>query len=529
MGNDPACTDTEDPAMEITQALHRAAQQTPDLPATIAGERVRTWAECLARVARLAGALHALGVGPGDRVAMLSLNSDRYHEYLFAVPWAGGVVTPVNIRWSPAEIAFSLEDAGATILLVDDTFVPAVPAVRAAAPVVRTVVHCGDGDLPEGMVSFEALVAGHEPVPDARRGGAEPYGVYYTGGTTGTPKGVVLSHANLLASALGTAASGSFMTPGGRLLHAAPMFHLADGAAWVARNVVGGTHVIVPMFTPAGVADAMARHEVTDVLLVPTMIQMLVDAPEAAEADLTHLRNLIYGASPISEAVLERAAKRLPAAEFTQAYGMTELSPVATLLSPADHAVDRLRRSAGRAAPHSEVRIVDEEDREVPRGTVGEIVCRGPHVMLGYWNRPEETLTALRGGWMHTGDGGRMDDEGYVYVVDRIKDMIVSGGENVYSVEVENALAKHPDVASCAVIGVPDDEWGERVHAVVVPAAGAAPSADALREHVKGLIAGYKAPRTVELRDALPISGAGKILKRELRAEHWQAAERGVS
>ena len=276
------------------------------------------------------------------------------------------------------------------------------------------------------------------------------------------------------------------MTPGGRLLHAAPMFHLADGAAWVARNVVGGTHVIVPMFTPAGVADAMARHEVTDVLLVPTMIQMLVDAPEAAEADLTHLRNLIYGASPISEAVLERAAKRLPAAEFTQAYGMTELSPVATLLSPADHAVDRLRRSAGRAAPHSEVRIVDEEDREVPRGTVGEIVCRGPHVMLGYWNRPEETLTALRGGWMHTGDGGRMDDEGYVYVVDRIKDMIVSGGENVYSVEVENALAKHPDVASCAVIGVPDDEWGERVHAVVVPAAGAAPSADALLEHVKG-------------------------------------------
>ena len=160
--------------MEITQALHRAAQQTPDLPATIAGERVRTWAECLDRVARLAGALHALGVGPGDRVAMLSLNSDRYHEYLLAVPWAGGVVTPVNIRWSPAEIAFSLEDAGATILLVDDTFVPAVPAVLAAAPVVRTVVHCGDGDVPEGMVSFEALVAGHEPVPDARRGGDEP-------------------------------------------------------------------------------------------------------------------------------------------------------------------------------------------------------------------------------------------------------------------------------------------------------------------------------------------------------------------
>jgi acyl-CoA synthetase (AMP-forming)/AMP-acid ligase II len=227
------------------------------------------------------------------------------------------------------------------------------------------------------------------------------------------------------------------------LLHAAPMFHLADGASWVARNALGGTHVMVPSFTPAGVARAIEAHRVTDTLLVPTMIQMLVDDPATADADLSSIRSLVYGASPISQAVLERAAARLPGVRFTQAYGMTELSPVATLLQPEDHAVERLRRSAGRSAPQSEVRIVDDEDREVPRGTVGEIVSRGGHVMAGYSNRPEETAAAVRDGWMHTGDGGYMDDEGYVFVVDRIKDMIVSGGENVYSAEVENALATH--------------------------------------------------------------------------------------
>jgi acyl-CoA synthetase (AMP-forming)/AMP-acid ligase II len=509
--------------MYLTQGLHRATRETPDRPATIFGDRVRTWAQCADRVARLAGARAHLGLARGGRVAMLAMNSDHYHEYLLAVPWAGGVVTPVNVRWSPAEIAFSLVDAGVEILLVDDAFVGLVPEIRHAAPVLRHVVHAGEEPTPEGLLPVEALIAEHRPVPDAGRGGDDPYGIYYTGGTTGTPKGVVLTHANLTTSALGSAATGAFVVPGGRLLHAAPMFHLADGAAWVGRNAVGGTHVIVPSFTPLGVARAIEEHGVTDVLLVPTMIQMLVDEPAAADADLSSLRCLIYGASAISQAVLARATARLPAARFTQAYGMTELSPVTTLLLPEDHDVEHLRRSAGRSAPHAEVRIVDEEDREVPRGTVGEIVARGGHVMAGYWNRPEETAAAVRDGWMHTGDGGYMDDEGYVFVVDRIKDMIITGGENVYSAEVENALAAHPAVASCAVIGVPDDEWGERVHAVVVLAAGTSTTAPELRYHVKERIAGYKAPRTVEFVDALPISGAGKILKRELRARHRES------
>jgi acyl-CoA synthetase (AMP-forming)/AMP-acid ligase II len=515
--------------MYLTQPLHRAVQQTPDLAATVFGDRVRTWSESRERVARLAGALRALGTRDGDRVAMLSLNSDRYHEYLFAVPWAGGVVTPLNTRWSPAENAFALNDSQAKILVVDDAFADAVPELTRAVPGLEAIIFSGDGTAPDGSHDYETLLAEHAEVGDALRAGAEPAGIYYTGGTTGRPKGVVLTHDNLMTSALGAAATGAWMQPGGRLLHVAPMFHLADGAAWTSRNVLGGTHIMLAGFTAEGVGDAIERHRVTDVLLVPTMIQVLADAADLDERNLSSLRNLLYGASPISEAVLDRAAKRFPGAGFTQAYGMTELSPVTTVLTPSEHGVDRLRRSAGRAVPHAEVRIVDADGVEVPRGTVGEIVARGGHVMAGYWNRPEETAAAVRDGWMHTGDGAYMDGEGYVFVVDRLKDMIISGGENVYSAEVENALAGHPAVASCAVIGVPDEQWGERVHAVVVRAPGASATAEALQVHVRGLISGYKVPRTVEFVDALPISGAGKILKKDLRAPHWAEADRSVS
>ncbi len=515
--------------MYLTQGLHRAAQQYPDRVATVCGDRRHTFAEVTDRVARLACALRGLGVGAGDRVAMLALNSDRYHEYLMAVPWADAVLNPVNVRWSPAEIGYSLRDSQTRILIVDDTFAPVVPALRAEYPELATVVHAGDGAAPDGALSFEELIAGSEPVEDARRSGDALAGLFYTGGTTGNPKGVMLSHANLMTSALGLMATGNLLAPGARYLHAAPMFHLADLAAWNATTAGGGSHVMIPAFEPVAVLRTIAEQEVTDVLLVPTMIQAVVDHPEIGEHDLTSLRALLYGASPIPQTVLERAMKAFPNASFTQAYGMTELSPVATLLGPEEHRRAELLRAAGRAAPHAEVRIVDPDDVEVPRGDVGEIVSRGGHVMLGYWNQPEETAAAVRDGWMHTGDGGYMDEAGYVYVVDRIKDMIVTGGENVYSAEVENALSTHPAVGSCAVIGVPDDEWGERVHAVVVAAPGQIVTGDELRAHVKTRIAGYKAPRSVEFVDALPISGAGKILKRELRKRYWDGADRKVN
>ena len=515
--------------MYLTQSLHRSLQQGPDRVATICGDRVRTFAEHADRVARLAGALRDLGVASGDRVAILSLNSDRYAELLLAVPWADAVLNPVNIRWSPAEIVYSLVESETNVVFVDDAFAPAVPALREGHPDLRTVVHMGDGPTPEGMLGYEELLEGALAVPDARRGGNDIAGLFYTGGTTGFPKGVMISHANLMTSALGSQATCPIVIPGGRLLHAAPMFHLADLAAWTAQCMVGGTHVIVPMFDPTAVLAAVQDHQVTNGLLVPTMIQMLVDHPAVAEHDLTSMRAILYGASPITEALLERAMKVFPQADFIQAYGMTELAPVATLLSADDHRRGDRPRSAGRAAAHAEVRIVDSEDNEVPRGTVGEVVVRGGHVMQGYWRKPDETAEALRGGWMHTGDGAWMDDDGYIYIVDRIKDMIISGGENIYSAEVENALAQHPAVAACAVIGIPDEEWGERVHAVVVLRPGASTTAEELREHTKGLIAGYKAPRSAEFVEALPVSGAGKVLKRDLRARYWEDSDRDVS
>ncbi|MHA7271222.1 acyl-CoA synthetase [Arthrobacter sp. HLT1-20] len=510
--------------MYLTQGLHRSLQANPQATATIFKDRVRSYADHADRIARFAGALRQLGVGPGDRVAMLSLNSDRFAEYLLAVPWAGGAVNPVNIRWSPAEIAYSLTDSETHVLLIDDAFVPMAAALVEKAPGLTTLIHCGDGPTPEGMHSYEDLVAGSEPVEDAYRGGDDLAGIFYTGGTTGFPKGVMLSHSNFIASGLGTVATGELLQAGAVLLHAAPMFHLADLAAWCGLTILGGTHVMVPFFEPISVLTAIAQHRPTDVLLVPTMIQILVDHPEAENYDLSSMARMLYGGSSISDGVLIRTMERFPGLRLTQAYGQTEASPVITLLLPDDHHGGYMR-SGGRAAPHSQVAILDLDGREVLAGDVGEICCKGAHVMQGYWNKPEQSAEALRGGWLHTGDLGYVDAEGFVYVVDRLKDMIITGGENVYSAEVENALSKHPAVASSAVIGVPDDNFGERVHAVVVFAASHTATEAELAEFCKEHIAGYKVPRSFEFPQALPMSGAGKILKRTLRDNF--AAARG--
>ncbi|MFJ8861818.1 long-chain fatty acid--CoA ligase [Streptomyces sp. NPDC102451] len=514
--------------MYLTQSLHRALQQKPDEAATIFGDRIRTWRQSGDRVARLSGALRGMGVAEGDRVGILSLNSDIFHEYMYAVWWSGAVLNPVNTRWSPREMVYSLKESDTRILFVDDTFAPVVPELRALWEHLDIVIHCGDGPTPEGMLAYEDLLACHEPVEDLRLGGDRLAGLFYTGGTTGFPKGVMLSHDNLVASACNSSVSVQGAVRGGRTMYGAPLFHLAALANWTGQNLVGGSHLILSRFEAGEVLETIVKHRPTSTLLVPTMIQMLVNHPDIGAYDLSSIQRFSYGASPISETLLKQTLDAFPRAGFAQGYGMTEMAPGIATLPPEDHADPRLLRAAGRAMANVDVRIVDPLDDEVPRGTVGEIVARGDNMMLGYWNRPEETAAALRGGWMHTGDAGYMDENGYIFLVDRIKDMIVSGGENVYSAEVENALAKHPAVESCAVIGVPDEDWGERVHAVIVLRPGASATADEMRVHCKTLIAGYKSPRSCEFVENLPLSPAGKILKRDLRKPYWDGADRSV-
>jgi len=518
--------------MNITHGLRRALQVNAEGLATVFGNRRRTWREIGERVPRLAAGLRLLGANPGDRVAILSLNSDRYLELYLATAWAGAVIVPLNIRWSPLENEDAMRDCRANVLFVDKAFASTGAALAKSIPGLK-LIYADDGDVPAAMECYETLLVRSEPIPDAMCSAADLAGIFYTGGTTGRSKGVMLSHGNLMVNALNALGEGLFQSSA-IYLHAAPMFHLANGAAMYSLLLSGGSNIMIQGFTPEGVMAAIQSERVTDALLVPTMIQMLVDHPAIGSYDLSSLKHVIYGASPISEAVLGRAMAALPNAEFTQAYGMTELAPIATLLHWKEHIGEGRakgrHRAAGRATLGCEVRIVDADDQPVPNGTVGEIVVRGDNVMMGYWERPEETVKAVIDGWMHTGDGGYMDEDGFVYVVDRVKDMIISGGENVYSVEVENAITQHPAVAQCAVIGIPDERWGELVHAVVVTKPGAKLSANELIEFCKTLIAGYKCPRSVEISETpLPLSGAGKVLKRDLRKPFWENRERRVS
>lgn len=519
--------------MQISSIIRRAAQINPNGIATIFQDRQHTWTQMLDRVARLAGALQALGMKPGDRVALLSLNSDRFIEYYFAVVWGGGAMMPMNIRWAASECAYALNDAGAEILIVDDAFKGLAYEIKPQVAGLKNLIYCGDAATPEGMQNYEEILAAAAAAPDAGRGGDDLAGVFYTGGTTGFPKGVMLSHTNLYVGGVANAHEIN-LRDGTVYLHAAPMFHIADLIWFSAITFMAGTHVVIPMFTPDGTLAAIEKHRPSQVLLVPVMLQMVLQSDKLADTDVSSLEQIAYGASPVTEAVLKEAFEKFPNVSFVQAFGQTELSPVATIL-PTDYHVFKgpkagKLRSAGRATRICEIRILDEENQDVERGDVGQIAVKGPITMLGYWNKPEVTADTIVDGWVLTGDAGYMDEEGFVFLMDRVKDMIVSGGENVYSAEVENALGQHAAVATSAVIGIPSEQWGESVHAIVILHPEISVSADDLLAHCRTLIAGYKCPRSIEFRtEPFPLSGANKVLKTELRKPFWEGKARQIS
>ncbi|MGU9979717.1 long-chain-fatty-acid--CoA ligase [Phreatobacter sp. HK31-P] len=518
--------------MQLTLAVHRARRLFPAKTAVVFAERRWTWTDFADRVARLAGVLQGLGVGPGDRVAMLSHSSDRYLEFFFATLWAGGIAVPVSTRYALPETAFLMQDCGARVLLVGDDFVDMAEALRPRCPDLKHVIFAGEGPLPAGMIAYEAALGAQGPVEDARRNGDDVAVLFYTGGTTGRSKGVMLTHINCMSNSFG----GMVHTRlGSNLvgLHAGPLYHAAAGSRVFTNTLLGATHVVIPRFTVKGVLEAIQEHRITFTSMVPTMMTMILNEPDLDAYDLSSLEMIGYGGAPMPVATLEALMKRLPKVRFAQAYGMTELSPACTYLEPDDHTLDpatihRLA-SGGRAIVGCDLRVVDPDDRDVPVGAIGEIIVAGPTVMKGYWNQPELTAEALRGGYMHTGDAGYLDADGYVYVSDRIKDMIVTGGENVYSIEVENAVLTHPAIRECAVIGVPHPLWGEAVHAVVTFKAGQSATTEAIIAHCRTRIAGFKCPQTIEVREAMPLSQANKILKTELRRPHWEGRARAVN
>ena len=516
----------------LTQGVHRALRHASESCATVMGARRRTWGQFRDRVARLAAGLVAHGLERGDRVAVISLNSDWYIETYMAIWWAGGVVVPANTRWALPEHLYALQDSESRFLIVDENFTSLVAPLTEQVPISVTFF-LGEGEVPAGTFSTEALIAENDPMADACGHDDDLAGLFYTGGTTGRSKGVMLSHRSLISSSLCSRAT---LRAGddGIVLHSPPMFHLADAAMIINTTMVGGTHVVVPFFSPENVANAIVAERVTDILLIPTMFAMLGEYVATRTLDFSTVRLVSYGGSAISETLLQQAMELFPNAQFRQAYGQTELSPTATILTPEFHyrsaGGKSYLRSAGRAMIGIDIKIVDEDLNEISTEQVGEILVRSPGAMLGYWKQPELTRQTIVDGWVRTGDAGYLDDEGFLYVVDRVKDMVVSGGENVFSAEVENALSAHPAVAECAVIGVPDDKWGERVHAIIRLKPDAAATAEDLVAHCRTLIAGYKCPRSVELRvEPLPLSAAGKILKTDLRKPYWAEGARGVN
>jgi len=497
----------------------RNALRYPDKPALIAGARSITWRALDARVDRVAAALAAAALHAGDRAAVLLGNCAEYLELYLGCARAGVIAVPINYQLTGAELGAIVDQSAPRLLVVAGAYLEQAGAVAAQAPIERCWI-VGEGML-AGAARYEAALAAVEPRPLISPAGEDDtFAIFYTSGTTGLPKGAMVSHRNLEANAWNQFLADASAAADVNLI-GTPLYHMGAVFMAVTYMMLGCTQVVLGQFTPAAWLGALARERATVALLVPTMINRLLNEPALARSDLSSLRLVFYGGGPMPPAVLDRALGTLRCG-FTQGYGLTETLE-ATFLTAADHVVDgseaqrRRLASAGREALGAEVRIVDETGADVPAGTVGEILVRSRSVIAGYWRNPQETAAAIRDGWFHTGDLGYLDADRYLFVVDRKKDMVISGGVNIYTKEVESALYTHPEVLEAAVFGLPDEQWGEAVTAAVVLRPGAQADAGTLIAHCRAQLAGYKKPRRVFIVDELPKNPSGKILKRELR------------
>ena len=506
-----------------------AVERYGDREVILDGEHRSTLAAHLDRTTRLASALRTeLGVGPGDRFAVMATNSHEYLELYHAAFLGAGVVNPLNLRLAPAELEFILRDSGTKVCFVDFLFANNIDAIREAAGIEKVVLIGPDLDSPHDL-HYDDLLAAGEPVIPEEPEEDDPVVLMYTGGTTGLPKGVLLDQrAEMLNLYHVIMAVG--IDEGSTYLHQTPMFHAASMGGLLGIPASGSRSVFVPLFDPERVMDVIEEQGVDWTVMVPTMIGMVLRHPAFRPERLASLRKLTYGASPMPQAILDTLRDLYPDLELSQGYGMTEASAVLTFLTADDHRRGGdILRSAGRPVTGVTLSIQDDDGNHLPTGRSGEVCARAGNFMREYWNRPDETAEAFRDGWYHTGDAGYLDDDGYLYLVDRVKDMIVTGGENVYSTEVEDALATHPAVEQAAVIGIPSEEWGEAVHAIVVLKADVTVTVEDLIAHARERIAGYKLPKSIDFRrEPLPLSGAMKVLKRELREPFWKDHDRSV-
>jgi acyl-CoA synthetase (AMP-forming)/AMP-acid ligase II len=533
-----------DQRFTVAGMLRTNVGQTPDATMLVDRENRFTWSEHFNRACRVAHALRSEGLGPGSRVAFLDRNSSHYFETLFGGALGGIVDVAVNWRLAPEEMAAVVDDSGAEVLVVHSDYRECLSDMTSGLRSVRRVIVIdGDGpsDLPTGFESryagYEDWIADRSETDPGHMPAAEEVSLQlYTSGTTGLPKGVMLSNRNL-ATAIGAADSSFQIDRNVVSLVAMPLFHIG-GSGWALCGMSrGGKSVVLRDVDPAKLLSLVEAEGVSHTFVVPAVLMILLMTPGIETTDISSFRQIFYGASPIAEEVLVSCLKTF-ACSFTQLYGMTETTGAICSLRAADHDPDgprrHLLRSAGKPLEGVEIRIVDPDTRtDVPTGVVGELWTRSPYTMLGYWEKPEETAVAIDSdGWLRTGDAGYLDDEGYVFLHDRIKDMIVTGGENVYPAEVENVLLSHPSVADAGVIGVPDELWGEAVKAIVVrtPAPDTPDEvlAKEIIEHCRSHLAHYKCPKSVDFAASLPRNPSGKILKRELREPYWRDGGRRI-